>query len=243
MRINEDTQHVEAVRVGDTAHYVVSPFGSGGDFELYQQHPDDDLFWLVSHDSAESATDTATTYNKTDTYDVLGIETDDPYRVTTVQRQDPETDREETLQSVEEQLGWHRGVITAALWYPDYEQVGTDTVGDRAVDVYEPRQGWMRGESSSGDTTTYRITDADGTLLVDSDTGTVVGADVSYGYTASAETYYDYVQTRYFEDPTHELSTLPAEVIPESGHSEIEIEVKTEETGEITRPEWANGDS
>ncbi|WP_254864120.1 hypothetical protein [Halovivax gelatinilyticus] len=76
-----------------------------------------------------------------------------------------------------------------------FERVDETAIGDRSVDVFEPETGWYERVVSGTTVDEYRVTDAEGAVYADAETGALVSVEVTFSV-VDASNYAAYVYER-----------------------------------------------
>lgn len=125
--------------------------------------------------------------------------------------------------SIEAQFEGHYTLGTEPLLSElAFEFAGEETVDGRTVAVYEPKNGWyervVRGETVDA----YRVTDADGLVHLDGETGALVAAQLS-ATLSDGSNYAEYVAAQWRGD----------------GSRSIELTYDVRDDAGVERPDWA----
>lgn len=103
-----------------------------------------------------------------------------------------------------------------------FEFVGEETVDGQTVAVYEPKNGWYERVVGGETVERYRVTDADGQVHLDGETGALVAAQVS-ATLSDASNYAEYFAARWRGDDSRS----------------IELTYDVHEDASVERPDWA----
>lgn len=112
--------------------------------------------------------------------------------------------------------------LDTVLAYPAYERTAETTVAGRDAVRYEPRDGWYEVLDGTQPFREYRVSDAEGELVVDAETGTLLAADLSFRV-VGAGSYAGYVVER----------ASSGDVLS------VDVEYSFDDGGTVERPDWA----
>lgn len=125
--------------------------------------------------------------------------------------------------SIEAQFEAHYALGTEPLLSDlAFEFVGEETVDGRPVAVYEPKNGWYERVVGGETVDTYRVTDAEGLVHLDGETGALVAARVSATLTDGSN-YAEYFAAQWRGD----------------GSRSIELTYDVHGDASVEQPDWA----
>ncbi|MEA1932522.1 MAG: hypothetical protein U9O06_13385 [Euryarchaeota archaeon] len=205
----ETTLALDGTATADGPRYMRLRWGSDSVVETYQAGPNATVYTRIT-DRSESRADSRRTAIESDADRELLRETETDRGTVFVVRTNDSID-------FAAELSGSASVFVNSLQLPAYERVAGPGEGDETA-TFEPQNGWFDEESA------YRISDASGQVRVDSETGAVQSATVSWGFTQPADTYAHTRLARLFGDQPQRYR--------------IDYDSETD-TSNVSKPAWA----
>lgn len=178
----ERASSLVGVVTADGARYRRLATEDGTVREYYQPAPDDDVYELWRPGNEERTRRLRDRVAAVDGLAILGEErVDGQLRIYV---------RDTRERGLARRIAWSADGFLDAAGRPEFEFVAS-TSGER---VYEPRGGWFDSDVGYlGKPTPYRITDAEGSLTIDADSGAIRSANVTYRMAEQVPTYLHYL--------------------------------------------------
>ncbi len=133
-------------------------------------------------------------------------------------------DPDDGVQPVDEQFDAFSVMGTGHLLSDlSFEHRGEKTTGERTVEMYEPEGGWYERIVSGYVVEEYRVSDAEGGLHLDAETGALVFAELEYT-TVDASNHAEYLAERWDGD----------DVVT------VELVYEVREDADVQRPDWVD---
>lgn len=175
------------------AHFVT--------YEIRDDHSDDEqivtaafpnvtysTYWHDNRTVTRYVSETEEQYRRT-------LQIDDDERVL---HRDDESLTAVVVDSDEDDASDGQGLLLSVLTYPGYRRTGTTTVAGEEAVVYEAQGGWYEPPRTRIGSETIRVENAEGVLVVDSDTRQLYAANVTFE-SVPAGTWATYLYEDYVE--------------------------------------------